>query len=91
MVPTIGRIVWYYPSNDDLVICAAESECVGVMVQGVRQDLVQLSGVDGTGAPFCTDWIFLFKPDEVTSVYKQLGGYATWMPYQVAQAEKDNG
>lgn len=91
MVPTVGRIVWYYPGEDDDIECAAESAYVGAMVQGVRHDMVQLSGVDGNGSPFCTDWIFLFKPDEVPGSYKDTGNYATWMPCQVAQAEKDNG
>ena len=90
MVPTIGRIVWYYPDADSN-ISTGRKEYVGCMVQEVSGNDVIVVGVDIDGDSFAVYNIPLFKPDEVPAVYVDVGGYATWMPYQVAQAEKDNG
>ena len=95
MVPTIGRIVWYYPHEDD-TMSVGTSGFVGAMVQAVHgpEDnplCVTVAGVDTDGDSFAAFSVPLFKPDEVPEVYTGVGGYATWMPYQVQQAEKNNG
>jgi len=94
MVPTIGRIVWYYPSDDfdDIVCGSSAGDYIGAMVQGVSNSgLVLVAGVDCQGQPFAFDDVPLYAPDEVPEEYKETGGYATWMPYQVAQAAKESG
>lgn len=91
MTPTIGRIVWYYP-DEDSNICTGTEDYAGCMVQNVSaRNEVTVTGVDMDGDSFAVYNIPLFKPDEVPEVYKGVGGYATWMPYQVQQAEKNNG
>ena len=90
MVPTIGRIVWYYPGEGSNIV-AGSSKFVGAMVQEVYDDsTVSVTGVDMDGDSFCTEEVSLFNPDH-PGLDPDIGGYATWMPYQVAQAEKDNG
>lgn len=89
MIPTIGRIVWYYPESDSGIEPAFGSDCVGCMVQGVRQDTVVVSGVTADGEYFASDWIPLFEPDKVPAEFPETGGYATWMPYQVQQTAKE--
>jgi hypothetical protein len=90
MVPTVGRIVWFYPGEDSHIV-AGSSKFVGAMVQAVYDDTtVAVTGVDMDGESFCIEEISLFDPYH-PGLDPDIGGYATWMPYQVAQAAKESG
>lgn len=90
MVPTIGRIVWFYPGEDSEIV-AGEEKYLGAMVQEVStEDIVTVAGVDLDGVPFCVEGIALLDPS-TPDLAPDIGGYATWMPYQVAQAAKESG
>lgn len=90
MVPTVGRIVWFYP-GEDREIFAGEKKYLGAMVQEViTEDIVTVTGVDLDGVPFWAEGIALFDPS-TPDLDPDSGGYATWMPYQVAQAAKESG
>lgn len=94
MVPTVGRIVWFYPGEDSEIL-AGEKKYLGAMVQEVYDyDIdvftVTVAGVDLDGVPFCVEGIALLDPS-TPDLAPDIGGYATWMPYQVAQAAKESG
>ena len=90
MVPTVGRIVWFYPGEDSEIL-AGEKKCLGAMVQEVStEDIVTVTGVGLDGVPFCVEGIALLDPS-TPDLDPDIGGYATWMPYQVAQAAKESG
>lgn len=90
MVPTIGRIVWFYPGEDSDIV-AGEEKYLGAMVQEVStEDIVTVAGVDLDGVSFCVEGIALLDPS-TPDLAPDIGGYATWMPYQVAKAAKESG
>jgi hypothetical protein len=92
MVPTVGRIVWFYPGEDSEIL-AGEKKCLGAMVQEVHDigvATVTVAGVGLDGVPFCVEGIALLDPS-TPDLDPDIGGYATWMPYQVAQAAKESG
>lgn len=83
--PTIGRIVWYWPT-------AAERECrptiynqpLPAMVCGVWSDTcVNLSISDANGNHFGKTSVTLVQEGDARNT---AGGYCEWMPYQLAQA-----
>lgn len=91
--PTPGRIVWYYPTLRD--VSMMDMAEVGVPLAGIvgyvhDTRTVNLSVV----TPLCEHVAIL----EVTLLQEgdkypndpEDGGFATWMPYQLAQAAKQN-
>ena len=78
--PTIGRVVWYWPSeNMDQPMAATVA-----YVWGDR--MVNLSVADHNGKQFNVTSVPLLQGDET---FKPSGFYCEWMPYQVGQAKKD--
>jgi hypothetical protein len=93
ITPTIGRRVWYYPSDYDrgLLENAPETIIAGDRAQPcdagicyVHSDrLVNLTVADHNGKMHARTSVKLIQPgDEIESH----GAYAIWMPYQVQQA-----
>jgi hypothetical protein len=94
--PTVGRKVWYYPSAEDkngspapggqppMEVNSAEPlDATVVAVWGDR--CVNLAIFDIHGALFARRSVRLLQDDDAVP---EFGRYATWIPYQVAQAAK---
>ena len=87
MVPTIGRRVWYWPRHDefDLALDGKQPFDAGVIFVHPNGE-VSLMVTSHSGHQFHKDYVRLQQPAD--DDYLKVGGYATWMPYQVAQAAK---
>lgn len=85
--PTIGRIVWYYPSATDLgaMQCNSGKEMPGVVCHVWSPNCVNLMVVDQSGKSHARTSVFLVQEGEAVP---EAAGHATWMPYQVGQAKK---
>ncbi len=84
--PTIGRVVWYFPSDDDIkqgmVIHESHSGPVDAHVVYVWSDTcVNLVVFDHQGN--------MFKRSSVAINVEGASPHAEWMPYQVGQAKKE--
>lgn len=92
ITPTPGRVVWYWPSQHELdaksIAVVDQSQPLAATVAYVHSDrLVNLSVVDQAGAQFRRTSVKLLQEDDATP-HTSEGPYATWMPYQIGQAEK---
>lgn len=94
IVPTVGRKVWYRPDNDD--IFGTGHDTVRMEVNGedpldatviaVWADCsVNLDVCDIDGRHHFRRRVLLLAEDDDR---RQWGGFAEWMPYQIAQAKK---
>lgn len=79
IIPTIGRVVWYYHGQ------AAQSQPYAALVTYVHSPaLVNLVAFNANGEPLsCTSVPLHQDGDERPS-----GHYCEWMPYQKGQAAK---
>jgi hypothetical protein len=97
ITPTIGRRVWYWPSDYDCglgiskpetIIVADDSSgqpCDAGVVRVFNDRLVNLSVTDHEGNVHKRTSVTLYQPgDNISHVG---GGYCTWMDYQVKQAQ----
>lgn len=80
--PTVGRVVWYYPSGPAsqqplaaLIACVWSDTCVNLAI----------FGGDGVPMPKPPTSILLVQDDNPVP---SGGHYCTWMPYQKGQAAK---
>lgn len=86
ITPTIGRIVWYYPSGYDTIEQGDDLQPLAAMVCYVWPDgAVNLAVHDLHGYPWTRSRVRLVQEGEALPGD---AGYATWMPYQVNQAAK---
>ncbi len=93
IVPTIGRRVWYWPSNDDIdhaydpvlkVLDKAQAMDAGIVF--VHDDRrVNLSVKDHYGKSFARLNVQLVQEGDTVPVGC---GYAAWMPYQKSSAAR---
>lgn len=82
IIPTEGRIVWFYGHVGNLRQAAIVA---GVTDGGVELWVFQRSGSVYSG----TYWVpSILDPDELPTGSYHGGSYATWMPYQKGQAAK---
>lgn len=84
IVPTVGRKVWFYNSNQqqqpyDATVIATDFE--GDKWAGTATAIVRLFVIDPNGLTRTVD---VQLGDETTE-----DQHYRWMPYQVAQAQKD--
>lgn len=94
--PSVGRKVWYRPSQNDLIGLGAMSSAIGqpldatvLAVWGDR--CVNVLVLDVMGKPFTKTSIKLIQEgDEIPKTLDgtDAGGYVEWMPYQTGQAKK---
>jgi hypothetical protein len=95
--PTIGRKVWYWPSDHDRHIgltyvpyhnaiqahdLTQPCDATVVYVHGDR--MVNLQIIDHNGNAHIRTSVPLVQPDDEKSAQR---GYAEWMPFQVGQAK----
>jgi len=83
--PTIGRVVWYWPSMAHGALRGADEQPLAAMVCHVwSDDCVNLVVFDLNGIPQSQTSVFLYQGEtDRPSV-----GFAEWMPYQIGQAKK---
>lgn len=82
--PTVGRVVWYYPSKNDPGV-QLPGQPHAASVAAVHNDsCVNLSIVDSNGVSYSKTSVLLYQGDGP----KPDSDYAEWMPYQVGQAKK---
>lgn len=94
--PTVGRKVWYRPSEFDksgpgAMVCptGAPLDATVIAVWGDR--MVNLLVVDSVGKLFPKLSVTLAQEGDPVPVGpdgKEVGGYCEWMPYQQGQAKK---
>lgn len=89
--PSPGRVVWYYPSQQELeakqIAIYDQGQPLAATVAYVFSDrLVNLSVVDQAGAQFRRTSVKLLQEDDERP-HNSEGPYATWMPYQLGQAK----
>lgn len=83
--PTPGRVVWYYPAPHD-GIAQLNGQPLAAIVAGVHNDnLVNLAVFDAYGNSQQRSNVHLVQPGNE----RPNSAHATWMPYQVGQAAKN--
>ncbi len=84
IIPTPGRIVWYWPSAAD-GIATLPGGPLAAIVAGVHNDRsVNLAVFDSYGNAQQRSSVRLVQPDDDIPDTS----YASWMPYQLGQAAK---
>src|SRR5438067_10503035 len=97
--PTPGRVVWYYPSAQDLdpTLRGGEFSMTQMLngdplmahVVGVHTDrCVNLLVIDAEGFGFPRESVQLVQGDDKDVMLTDDRPHCTWMPYQKAQAER---
>ena len=99
MIPTIGRKVWFFPSEEEL----QAEDAVRISDQPFDATVVHVNGdggIEGThrinivyfdhaGFQFSYRGVPLALPgSEEAAILARRRSYCTWMPYQVSQAAK---
>lgn len=92
ITPTIGRKVWYYPSDADMAgnfgMRRGPEQPLDATIIGVWAERhVNLQVIDLNGRAFFIGSATLVQPDEKAPCMDgREHGYAMWMPFQVHQA-----
>lgn len=86
--PTVGRVVWFYPSSNGTEAGFAPPDpmtpCAAIIARVWGDDMVNLAVFDANGTSHSRTSVPLVQPDE----RKPDGGYfCEWMPFQVGQAK----
>lgn len=88
ITPTVGRIVWYYPSEDDRInnkLGGDTKQPMAAQICYVWHDrMVNLSVTSHVGMVTPRANVLLLQGD---AQYEPKQPYCTWMPYQVGQAK----
>jgi hypothetical protein len=93
--PTVGRIVWYHPTNkenlevllSDMTVNGQQNGPLAAMVLAVHSDTqVNLMVYSAYGQSRFVDRAYLWQGDGGRPVGVS---YAEWMPYQIGQAKKE--
>jgi hypothetical protein len=79
--PTVGRVVWVFRPNHTNDPTQPEAALIAYVW---NDRLINVGGVDHSGAPFALACLPLVQDDEP----KPEGNFAAWMPYQKGQAAK---
>jgi hypothetical protein len=77
--PTIGRVVWFWPTKP-----APDEQPYASLIACVHNDrCITIGGFDHNGQPFAATSVQLLQDDDVPT-----GPSCSWMPYQKRQAAK---
>jgi hypothetical protein len=87
--PTVGRKVWYRPSQFDqsgegMMVTNSDQPLDATIVAVASDEIINLVVFDAVGKQF----VRLSTPLMQEGAGSTAGGYAEWMPYQVGQAKK---
>ena len=92
--PTVGRVVHYYPNKAEAgppgTVMELGSPRAAIITEVWGERCVNLTVFDANGRidePGGHTSVPLVQPDE-PEPDPQEGGYCTWMPYQLGQAER---
>jgi hypothetical protein len=88
IVPTVGRVVWFWPSHvsDPGFAHHDTREPVAAIVAHVWGDrMVNLAVFDSNGVPHSMTSVQLLQDDDPKPEH---GYFCAWMPYQMGQAAK---
>lgn len=80
--PTVGRVVWYYPTGHS----PGDQPLAAIIARVWSDTRVNLAVPDEHGSPYrllTTSVLLVQEGDDVP----EGGGYCTWMPYQISQAK----
>jgi hypothetical protein len=84
--PSIGRVVWYFPSKDHEDINKFSDQPMAALVTHVWGDrCINIAAFDHHGSAFPVQSVTLLQDHDAPL---EGGRYAMWMPYQIAQAAK---
>ena len=84
ITPTIGRIVWFWPHDNDLIPQHDDNQSLAAIVTYVWHDrLVNLAVFDANGATSARTSVPLLQDNDAEPA---AGFFAQWMPYQQGQA-----
>lgn len=84
--PSVGRVIHFYPGVGFSGARPESGAPLPALISLVWSDaLINIGGFDANGAPFSQTSVPLVQDGEP----KPAGFYASWMPYQIAQAQKD--
>ena len=92
ITPTIGRKLWYIPSDQDIAgnfgMRRGPDQPLDATIIGVWSDrCVNLQVIDLTGRVFFVEHSMLVQDDEKSPCMEgRVHGYAIWQPFQVHQA-----
>lgn len=93
ITPTIGRIVWYWPTRSDVeegMISGGDQPLPAVVCHVWTDHCVNLGITDAGGVCHARTSINLVQPGDMFLREAGTGGYCEWMPYQVKVAQKDS-
>lgn len=83
--PTVGRVVHYTPAYAS---GAPKPDPLPALISYIHDDVgrfINIGGFDQDGGTFARTSVELFQEGDTLP---ESGGYASWMPYQVAQQAK---
>lgn len=81
--PTVGRVVWYWPDG----VQPEVSQPHAALVTRVWGDTcVNLAVFDANGSPYSKTSVELHQDENVP---RPTYAHASWMPYQVGQAKRN--
>lgn len=82
--PSIGRVLWYWPSAAYRAEPGAQPcSCQVAYVHNDR--MVNIGGMNSNGEPFSETSVPLRQPDDNPPLK---GSFVEWMPYQIGAAAK---
>lgn len=86
IIPTVGRVVWYYPTGYDDIAAPTNAQCpLAAIIAHVWSDsCVNLAVFDTNGVSHSRTSVLLVQEGE----NRPSGGFCEWMPYQKGQAAK---
>ena len=82
--PTVGRVVWYHPSDDQRIEGQPSDQVCAAIVTYVWSDtMVNLTVLTPNGVPYGVTLVTLVQDGAKTG-----GRWCEWMPFQKSQAAK---
>lgn len=83
--PTPGRVVWYFPDQDDKIIRNGSEPLAAIIACVCTDRFVHLAVFDANGHSESRTGIVLLQEGETAP---SRGPHCAWMPYQLGQAKK---
>ncbi|WP_423454220.1 crAss001_48 related protein [Ottowia sp. VDI28] len=88
--PTVGRVVWFYPSQltgESGFARASDGQPLAAIIARVWSDTcLNLTVLDADGVPHSRTSVLLVQDPDAAD--RPAGNYCTWMPFQKGQAAK---
>lgn len=85
IIPTVGRVVWYHPTNDDPGGIHPGGPQAAIIAHVWSNTNVNLMVLDTDGIPYSRTSVYLVQGED-RSLEIGVQGYAEWPPYQKSQA-----